>query len=165
MSSLLCAVLPKFQCQLPFLMPRNKGMQGIESEGGMTGEYGVWWEWIKGELGALWVNECKVNMGCDGGIQGRHREWRGKARGSGWRVKVGGWQRKPWIPTHLGQYAITYVIVTTCGSPKVSMPATPLMPSDKVMQGRNREWRGNATWVWDMMGEWMKGEHGAWWVN
>ena len=37
----------------------------------------------------------------------------------------GGWQRKPWIPKHLGQYAISYVIVTTCCSPKVSMPANP----------------------------------------
>ena len=82
------------------------------------------------------MGEFKVGIGSDGVRPGGVV---GGLRGSGWRVKVGGWQRKPWIPKHLGQYAITYVIVTTCGSPKVSMPATPLMPSDKVMQGRNRE--------------------------
>ena len=75
------------------------------------------------------MGEFKVGIGSDGERPG------GVVGGLRW----GGWQRKPWIPKHLGQYAITYVIVTTCGSPKVSMPATPLMPSDKVMQGRNRE--------------------------
>ena len=116
--------------------------------------------WTWGVMG-----EFKVGIGSEGERPGPQRAWLW-IQAVEWLAGLrGGWHRRPWIPTHLGQYAITYVIVTTCGSPKVSMPATPLMPSDKVMQGRNREWRGNATWVLDMMGEWMKGEHGAWWVN
>ena len=53
----------------------------------------------------------------------------GSKQGSGW---WGGGQRSSWLPKPLGQYNISDVIITTmCGSPKVSMPATPLMPSKK----------------------------------
>ena len=42
---------------------KGESKVGIGSNGGMPCEHGV-----------LWGNEYKVNMGCDGLIQGRHRE-------------------------------------------------------------------------------------------